>query len=159
MMSPSLTRCACALVAAIGAAIAPASAQSVEPARSTVATDTAGVLEALAALFRGRNAEPWFVAPGDTLTVRLAALAGVTTVPTPPGAVCGFDAPQGATVASTTALMMSPASPATVYASLYRTCRRTRQSAVGSQFAQVEMYRVIRRGRAWTAAPSGRGIT
>ena len=137
----------------------PASAQSTSPARAAAPTDTAGVLEALAALFRGGKGEPWFIAPGDTLTTRLATLAGVATVPTPPNAVCRFDAPQGATVASTTVLAMSASSADTVYASLYHSCRRTRQSAVGSHFAQFEIYRVIRRGRAWTANISGHGIT
>ena len=159
MMSHSLTRCGWALLVALGAATPPARAQSVEPARAAAPTDTAGVLEALAALLRSGNAERWFVARGDTLTTRLAALAGVATVPTPAGAVCSFDAPQGATVASTTALTMSAASADTVYASLYHSCRRTRQSAVGSHFAQFEIYRVIRRGRAWTATISGHGIT
>ena len=159
MMTYPLARCGCALLVALAAAARPASAQLALPTPSAARTDTAGVLDALAVAVRAGRVEPWFVASGDTLTARLAALAGVATAPVPPGAVCGFDALPGATVAMTTALAVYPVSPDTTYATLSHSCRRTHRSAVGTHFRQAERYRVVRRGRTWTATLAGHSIS
>jgi hypothetical protein len=159
MPSYPFMRCAGGLIVALAIATQPAIGQATPAAPSTVSIDTTGVLDALATVLRVGSAESWFVAPGDTLTARLAAHADVATTPTPLGAVCDFDALPGATVALTTALALYPVSPDTVYATLSHSCRRTLRSAVGSRFSQAERYRVIRRERVWTAKLSGRSIT
>jgi hypothetical protein len=159
MPSYPFMRCAGGLIVALAIVTQPAIAQATPAAPSAVPIDTTGVLDALATVVRVGPAESWFVAPGDSLTARLAALARVATAPTPAGAVCGFDALPGATVALTTALALYPVSPDTVYATVSHSCGRTRRSAVGSRFSQAERYRVVRRERVWTAKLSGRSIT
>jgi hypothetical protein len=63
----------------VAALLTPAVA-SVRPAQAQgqPAADTAGVLAAVAAVVRAEDPTArWYVAPGDLLTARLAALAGV----------------------------------------------------------------------------------
>ena len=159
MKTYPLARCRCALFVILVAVAQPASAQVAAATPSVTRIDTAGVLDAIAVAAVRAPGETWFVAPGDTLTARLATLAGIATTPTPTGAACPFDAPPGATVALTTALALYPIAPDTVYATLSHSCRRTRRSAVGPVFRQSERYRVVRSGGTWTAKPSGRSIT
>ena len=150
------------LASVLASAVALAASPRVPLAQPLAFEDTTGVVLAVAAVLRPTGADrvsaptdpprlPWYVAPRDPLTPRLAAALGRATRPVPERAVCDFDAPAGAVVAFTTTVALHVVSADTVTVSLSNACRRTRRSAVGTHFVRADHYRVVRRGGVWVA--------
>jgi hypothetical protein len=133
-------------------------------AQSPTAADTAAVLHVVAAAVSGDHVRPdsgqfditirfWYIAPGDSLTARLAAAARYTTAAMPADAVCPLvGAPEGAPTASVTAMKLTFVGADTAVVMVSSSCRRPRPSGVGTHFAQGDSFRLVRQGGVWRVA-------